>query len=53
MALVIYCGDGLTERLTADVWVNGRQIRGRLGTPIPDYRRRSGTLTVAAYDGSL
>ncbi|MFI6635856.1 sigma factor [Nonomuraea fuscirosea] len=85
VALVIYCGDGLTERLTTDVWVNGRQIRGpqrcsapptrrgvgylglgrqprgektltirvRLGTPIPDYRRRSGTLTVAAYDGRM
>ncbi|MEV5892206.1 hypothetical protein [Nonomuraea fuscirosea] len=85
VAIVTYCGDGLAERLTTNVWVNGRPIKGphdcaapptprgtgflvlgrqprgektltirvRLETPIPDYRRRSGTLTVAAYDGSM
>ena len=85
VAIVTYCGDGLAGRLTTDVWVNGRPIKGphdcaapptprgtgflvlgrqprgektltirvRLEAPIPGYRQRAGTLTVAAYDGTL
>ncbi|MEU8401103.1 sigma factor [Nonomuraea sp. NPDC048892] len=28
VAIVTYCGDGLAGRLTTDVWVNGRPIKG-------------------------
>ena len=83
LAIIIYCGDGLAERLTSEVWVNGRlrspalcsapptretgfrhmgkrprgekttTIRVRLETPIPEYLRRPGTLTVAVYEDDL
>jgi hypothetical protein len=85
LAIVTYCGDGLGERLSQKLWVNGRLVQGsvscsapvdgrgtglldlgkrprsektttvrvRLETSIPEYQRRPGTLTVAAYDGHL
>ncbi|GAA1670205.1 hypothetical protein GCM10009733_079490 [Nonomuraea maheshkhaliensis] len=44
VALVIYCGDGLTERLTTDVRVNGRVIKGPQGCSAPPTRRGGGYL---------
>ncbi|HUP99572.1 MAG TPA: hypothetical protein VM093_03850 [Aeromicrobium sp.] len=87
LAIVVYCGGDLAERMPAKLWVNGRLLKGlaycgfpptamvatftswgrgkrslddetvtikvRLGAPIPEYLRRSGTLTVAVYNSDI
>ncbi|MEV0310127.1 hypothetical protein [Nonomuraea fuscirosea] len=42
VAIVTYCGDGLTERLTTDMWVNGRPIKGPHQCSAPPTRRGAG-----------
>ncbi|MFI7640486.1 hypothetical protein [Nonomuraea sp. NPDC049400] len=52
LAIVTYCGDGLAERLSHKLWVNGRPVKGSDNCSAPPTGRGSGFLHLGKRPGS-